>query len=213
MARRRSTHKQVTPRLRLGVPAPWADAWPRRSTAKQQNHRRPCSGLPMPIRRGSQPRPLKTEVRPVRLSRDSDSATMASTLNSSRPTGSVGSYTDPPRLRRTCRTVSSSAMALASGSDRASRSSLVTTNVSPSRQAARASRRPGRSLFARVYRTLALRGDGESSKRRLWCSRARRFVLPEVRTGNHRHDEVGAQESVPDVVLLARGLDAGVAAA
>src|SRR5664279_5806262 len=25
--------------------------------------------LPMPIRRGSQPRPLKTEVRPVRLSR------------------------------------------------------------------------------------------------------------------------------------------------
>src|ERR1035437_2483261 len=72
------------------------------------------------------------------------------TLNSSRPTGSVGSYTDPPRLNRTWPAVSSSAMALASGSDRASRSSLMTTSVSPSRQAARASRRPGRSLFVPV---------------------------------------------------------------
>src|SRR5664280_746648 len=77
-------------------------------------------------------------------------AAIASTLNSNLPTGSVGSYTDPPRLRRTCRTVSSSAMALASGKDRASRSSLVTTNVSPSQQAARASRRPGRSRLVPV---------------------------------------------------------------
>ena len=37
----------------------------------------------------------------------------------------MGSYTDPPRLRRTWPAVSSSAIALASGSDRASRSSLV----------------------------------------------------------------------------------------
>jgi hypothetical protein len=45
----------------------------------------------------------------------SNSATIASTLNSSRPTGSVGSYTEPPRLSLTCRTVSSSAMALPDG--------------------------------------------------------------------------------------------------
>ena len=52
---------------------------------------------------------------------------MARTLNSSRPTASVGSYTDPPKLRLICRVVSSSAIARASVSDRASRSSLVTT--------------------------------------------------------------------------------------
>src|SRR3712207_2407331 len=62
-----------------------------------------------------------------------NSATIASTLNSNRPTASVGSYTDPPILRLTCRVVSSSAMARASGSDRASRSSFVTTSVSPAR--------------------------------------------------------------------------------
>src|SRR5664280_1677429 len=72
-------------------------------------------------------------------------AAIASTLNINLPTGSVGSYTDPPRLRRTCRVV-----ALASGSDRARRSSLVTTNVSPSRQAAKASRRPGHSRLVPV---------------------------------------------------------------
>jgi len=44
----------------------------------------------------------------------------------------------PPRL------VSSSTMSPASGSDRASRSSLVTTRLSPARQAAIASRKPGR---------------------------------------------------------------------
>jgi len=59
-------------------------------------------------------------------------------MNSSRPTGSVGSCTEPPRLSLTCRAVSSSAMARASGRERASRSSLVTTRVSPGRQAARA---------------------------------------------------------------------------
>ena len=41
--------------------------------------------------------------------------------------GSVGSWTEPPRLRLTRLAVSSSAMAWASGRDRASRSSLVTT--------------------------------------------------------------------------------------
>ena len=54
-----------------------------------------------------------------------DSATIASTLKSSRPTGSVASYTDPSRLRRTWPAVSSSAIALAPGSDRASRSSRI----------------------------------------------------------------------------------------
>jgi hypothetical protein len=38
----------------------------------------------------------------------------------------------------------------ASGTERASRSSLVTTRVSPSRQAASASRSPGRSRFVPV---------------------------------------------------------------
>jgi hypothetical protein len=47
------------------------------------------------------------------------------------PTGSVGSWIDPPRLSLTFLFVSSSRMSRASGSDRASRSSLVTTNVSP----------------------------------------------------------------------------------
>src|SRR3954467_15601328 len=47
----------------------------------------------------------------------SNSATIASTLNNSRPTGSVGSYTEPPRLSLTCLIVSSSAMARASGRD------------------------------------------------------------------------------------------------
>jgi len=75
---------------------------------------------------------------------------LARTLNSSRPTGSVGSWTDPPRLSFTCRPVSSSAMVRASGSERASRSSLVTTRVSPARHAASASRSPGRSRVVPV---------------------------------------------------------------
>ena len=61
-----------------------------------------------------------------RMRSASNSATMASTLNSNLPTASWGSYTDPPKLSRT------------------SRSNLVTTRVSPSRQAASASRSPGR---------------------------------------------------------------------
>jgi hypothetical protein len=43
---------------------------------------------------------------------------MASTLNNSRPTGSVGSCTDVPRASLTSRAASSSAIARASGSDR-----------------------------------------------------------------------------------------------
>jgi hypothetical protein len=54
------------------------------------------------------------------------SATIANTLNNNRPTGSVGSWIEPPRLSLTFRLVSSS-MSRASGSDRASRSNLVTT--------------------------------------------------------------------------------------
>jgi hypothetical protein len=50
----------------------------------------------------------------------------------------------------TCRRVSSSAIARAPGSDRASRSSLVTTSSSPARQAASARRSPGRSRLVPV---------------------------------------------------------------
>ena len=48
---------------------------------------------------------------------DSNSATIASTLNRSRPTGSVGSCTDPPILSLTSRLVRSSRIRRASGSD------------------------------------------------------------------------------------------------
>lgn len=54
--------------------------------------------------------------------------------------GSVGSCTEPPRLSFTCARVSSFTMACASATDRASRSSFVTTRVSPARHAARTSR-------------------------------------------------------------------------
>ena len=51
-----------------------------------------------------------------RIRSDSNSATIANTLNSSRPRGSVGSWVEPPRLRFTSRLVSSSKMSRASGS-------------------------------------------------------------------------------------------------
>jgi hypothetical protein len=73
----------------------------------------------------------------IRARSASNSAIMARTLNNSRPAGSVGSWKEPPRLSLTERAVSSSAIARASGGERASRSSLVTTRVSP-RHAARA---------------------------------------------------------------------------
>ena len=66
-----------------------------------------------------------------RIRSDSNSATIANTLNNNRPTGSVGSWTEPPRLSFTFRRVSSSKMSRASGNERANRSSFVTTNVSP----------------------------------------------------------------------------------
>src|SRR5690606_41828068 len=59
----------------------------------------------------------------------SNSATIPRTLNSSRPTGSVGSYRLPPRLRETPLRVSSSAMSRASGSDRARRSEEHTSEL------------------------------------------------------------------------------------
>jgi hypothetical protein len=65
------------------------------------------------------------------------------------PADRVGRVIDGPP-RRTRRVVSSSAIARASGSDRASRSSLVTTSVSPSRHAADAWRRPDRSRLLPV---------------------------------------------------------------
>jgi hypothetical protein len=85
-----------------------------------------------------------------RMRSASNSATMASTLNSRRSTGSFGSCSEPLRLSLTRRRVRSSTMSRASGSERASRSSLVTTSVSPSRQAASASRKPGRSRLIPV---------------------------------------------------------------
>ena len=53
-----------------------------------------------------------------RIRSDSNSATIANTLNKSRPTGSVGSWIEPPRLSLTFLLVSSSRMSRASGSDR-----------------------------------------------------------------------------------------------
>ena len=55
----------------------------------------------------------------------SNSATIASTLNSSRPTGSVGSWTEPPMLSWTSRLVRSSRISRASGSDRARRTLAI----------------------------------------------------------------------------------------
>jgi len=78
----------------------------------------------------------------VRARSASNSAIIDSVVNRSRPIGSVGSWIDPPMLSRTPDAVSSSTMSRASGTERASRSSLVTTRVSPCRQAARAWRSP-----------------------------------------------------------------------
>lgn len=64
--------------------------------------------------------------------------------------GSVRSGREPPMLSLTSRRVSSSTMSFASRSDLARRSSLVTTNASPARQAARACPSPGRALFVPV---------------------------------------------------------------
>src|SRR5215207_9132379 len=101
----------------------------------------------------------------IRIRSASNSATIANTLNSSRPIGSVGSCTEPPKLRLTLRRVSSSRMSRASGNDRARRSSLVTTNVSPLWQAANASRRPGRSrLVPAVVNVDAVIIDAESGE-------------------------------------------------
>jgi len=74
----------------------------------------------------------------------SNSAIIANALNNSFPTGSVGSCTEPPILSFTSLRVSSSAMSPASRTDRASRSSFVTTSVDPSWHAAIAPRNPGR---------------------------------------------------------------------
>ncbi len=46
----------------------------------------------------------------ILIKSDSNSATVASTLNNKLPTGSVGSWTDPPRLSLTSRAVSSVTM-------------------------------------------------------------------------------------------------------
>ena len=86
----------------------------------------------------------------ARMRSASNSATIASTLNNSFPIGSVGSYTDPAMLSFTSRAARSSAIWWAPRTERASRSSLVTTNVSPSRQAASACRRPSRSALRPV---------------------------------------------------------------
>jgi hypothetical protein len=52
-----------------------------------------------------------------RIRLELDSATIANKLNSSRSTGSVGSWIEPPRLSFTLHLVSSSRMSRASGSE------------------------------------------------------------------------------------------------
>ncbi len=86
----------------------------------------------------------------IRARSASNSAIIDSVVNNKRPTGSVGSCTEPPMLSLTPAAVSSSRMSRASGTDRARRSSFVTTRVSPRRQAANASRSPGRDRFRPV---------------------------------------------------------------
>lgn len=85
-----------------------------------------------------------------RIRSDSNSVTLANTLDSKRPAGSVGSQTAAPRLSRTRRAVSSSAIDRASGTEPARQSSFVTTRVSWSRHAASASRRPDCSRLVPV---------------------------------------------------------------
>jgi hypothetical protein len=74
---------------------------------------------------------------PIRSKSTSNSAKVARMLTNIVPIGSVGSYTVPPIERRTPPAASESPIARASGTDRASRSSLGTTSVSPWRTAAR----------------------------------------------------------------------------
>jgi site-specific recombinase XerC len=80
----------------------------------------------------------------------SNSAIIARTLNSTRPTGSVGSCTVPPMLRLTPRLERSATIARRSDRERASRSSFGDPEGSPSRRAAIASRWPGRRWLVPV---------------------------------------------------------------
>ena len=86
----------------------------------------------------------------IRIRSASNSEIIANTLNSCLPIGSVGSWTEPPLLRLTSRLARSSAISWASRTERARRSSLVTTKVSPARHAAKASRSHARFLFLPV---------------------------------------------------------------
>jgi len=67
----------------------------------------------------------------------------SATISNTGPRGSLGSWTDPPRCRMTPRLARSATRSLASDTERASRSRLITTNVSPARHAI-ACPRPGR---------------------------------------------------------------------
>ncbi len=109
--------------------------WPRRSPTQSQTAlsrsdqlESLCAGCQGAVWRSDRtrwirPNQLRTKrspinnwgVRGVQNAGIADVRAMASTLNSSRPTGSVGSWTDPPSLSLTSRAVSSSAMSRASG--------------------------------------------------------------------------------------------------
>jgi hypothetical protein len=84
----------------------------------------------------------------ILIKSESNSPTMATALNSSRPVW-IGGIVYRPAEGEFCvltsRAVSSATMSRVSGSGRASRSSLFTTRTSPARRAAIASRMPGRA--------------------------------------------------------------------
>jgi hypothetical protein len=75
--------------------------------------------------------------------------------------GTGVSYTDPPRFKLTRRAVSSAAIARASGRERASRSSLVTTTVSPARHAASGSSVEHQAYLTSSALTAHLHGLGQ----------------------------------------------------
>src|SRR5262249_4781094 len=80
-----------------------------------------------------------------RIKSASNSAKVARMLKNIFPIGSAGSYTLVPSASFTPRATSSSAICRASGTERANRSNLGTTSVSPARTAASARSRPGRA--------------------------------------------------------------------
>jgi hypothetical protein len=86
----------------------------------------------------------------MRIRSASNSATMANTLNSSLPTGSVGSYTDAPKMSLTFAAGEFVEDVARVGQRPGQPIKLGHHNASPLWQAAEASRRPDRSRFVPV---------------------------------------------------------------